>query len=102
MLSIAIGVFISPGMIALTRMLYLALPVARQWVIALSAAFDTLYANRPDAQTAAIDDTLMIEPAFCSRIAGSACLTMNHGPLRFTSMMRSKFSSLSDAGPLSP
>ena len=40
--SIAIGVFMSPGMMAFTRMPCLALPMARVWVSALSPAFDVL------------------------------------------------------------
>ena len=60
--STAIGVFISPGRIAFTRMPYFALPQARPCVSAFTPAFDVLYAMSGVEQTEAIDETLTIDP----------------------------------------
>lgn len=71
--STAIGVSSKPGMIVLTRMPCAALSIASDWLSALIAAFESLYAvSRVAPAIAAIDEMFTIEPAPCSRITGSA------------------------------
>src|SRR5688572_16982472 len=102
MLSMAMGVSMSPGMIALARMPYLALPPASDDVSEFTAAFDVLYASMGADATAASDEMLTMAPDRCSRMTGTTCLHVSHMPLRFTSKMRSQPASLSDVTPPSP
>src|SRR5512143_2205017 len=89
-------------MMTLARMLYSPLPMANDWVKALTAAFDDLYATMPTEHTAAIDEMLMITPLRCARMTGNAYLHANMTLLRFVAKMRSHTSSVIVVGPRSP
>src|SRR5262245_17816302 len=89
--SIAIGVFINPGMMAFTRMPYLALAKASWWVMAFTPDLETLYANNPPTEhTAAMDEILRIDPPPCVRITGIICLQVRNTLFMFTLRMRSQ------------
>ena len=89
----AIGVFISPGRTALTRMPWRALPMARCCVSEFTPALEIWYAAVAVEQIEAIDEMFTIDPPPRSRITGMTALQVRHMPVRFTSKMRCHASS---------
>ena len=91
--SIAIGVFISPGRTALTRMPWRATPIARCWVSVFTPALEIWYAAVLVEQIEAIDEMLTIAPRPASRITGITALHVRHIADRLTSKIRCHASS---------
>ena len=91
--SIAIGVCISPGRMALTRMPWRASPIARCWVSAFTPGLGDLVgggvgrADRRDRRD--VDDRAVP----CSRITGMTALHVRHIADRLTSKIRCHASS---------
>ena len=96
-----IGVFMSPGRIALTRTPWraysMAIDCVRPSTPALLAAYETY--GTPSQRMPAIDEMLTMVPRPARAMCGSTARHVRYMLLRFTSTTRSHDSSLASTGP---